>query len=101
MRRSRLRLRPRAVRESGPHACISRSATRCGIGRLALSPVECVQGLPERTAQVFVLREVGGLEAAEICKELAISASNYWVLMHRARLRLRECLQKRWFASHP
>jgi len=35
----RLRLRPRAVRESGPHARISRSATRCGIGRLALSPV--------------------------------------------------------------
>lgn len=61
---------------------------------------ECVRGLPERTAQAFVLREVGGLEAAEICKELAISASNYWVLMHRARLRLRECLQKRWFALH-
>jgi hypothetical protein len=35
----RLRLRPRAVRESRPHACISRSATRCGIARLALSPV--------------------------------------------------------------
>jgi RNA polymerase sigma-70 factor (ECF subfamily) len=61
---------------------------------------ECVRGLPERTAQAFVLREVDGLEAAEICKELAISTSNYWVLMHRARLRLRECLQKRWFAAH-
>lgn len=61
---------------------------------------ECVRGLPERTAQAFVLREIGGLEAAEICKELAISTSNYWVLMHRARLRLRECLQKRWFAAH-
>ena len=61
---------------------------------------ECVRGLPERTAQVFVLREVDGLEAAEICKELAISTSNYWVLMHRARLRLRECLQKRWFGAH-
>ena len=61
---------------------------------------ECVRGLPERTAQAFVLREVSGLEAAEICKELAISTSNYWVLMHRARLRLRECLQKRWFALH-
>ncbi|MBM4220682.1 MAG: sigma-70 family RNA polymerase sigma factor [Gammaproteobacteria bacterium] len=61
---------------------------------------ECVRGLPERTAEAFVLREIGGLEAGEICKELAISASNYWVLMHRARLRLRECLQKRWFASH-
>lgn len=60
---------------------------------------ECVQGLPERTAQAFVLREVSGFEAAEICKELAISTSNYWVLMHRARLRLRDCLEKRWFGS--
>ena len=60
---------------------------------------ECVRGLPERTAQAFVLREVSGLEAAEICKELAISTSNYWVLMHRARLRLRECLEICWFGS--
>lgn len=59
----------------------------------------CVQGLPERTAQTFVLREVDGLDAAEICKELRLSPSNYWVMMHRARLRLRECLEKRWFAT--
>jgi len=59
----------------------------------------CVQSLPERTARTFVLREVDGLEAAEICKELGLSASNYWILMHRARLRLRECLEKRWFGG--
>ncbi len=59
----------------------------------------CVEGLPQRTAQAFILREVDGLEAAEICKELGLSTSNYWVLMHRARLRLRECLEKRWFSK--
>jgi RNA polymerase sigma-70 factor (ECF subfamily) len=59
----------------------------------------CVQGLPERCAQAFVLREIHGMEAAEICKELGLTTSNYWVLMHRARLRLRECLEKRWFTA--
>lgn len=57
----------------------------------------CVDGLPERAARAFVLREIDGLEAAEICKVLGLTASNYWVLMHRARLRLRECIEKRWF----
>ena len=59
----------------------------------------CVQSLPELTARVFVLREVDGLAATEICKELRLSASNYWVMMHRARLRLRECLEQRSFAT--
>jgi RNA polymerase sigma-70 factor (ECF subfamily) len=58
----------------------------------------CVQGLPQRCAQAFVLREIDGMEPADICKELGLTSSNYWVLMHRARLRLRECLENRWFA---
>jgi RNA polymerase sigma-70 factor (ECF subfamily) len=33
----------------------------------------------------------------KICKELGISSSNLWVIMHRARLRLRECFEKKWF----
>lgn len=58
----------------------------------------CVAALPSRMARVFVLRELIGLEPDEVCKESGMSASNYWVTMHRARLRLRECLEKRWFA---
>jgi RNA polymerase sigma-70 factor (ECF subfamily) len=44
------------------------------------------------------MRELIGLEPEEVCKESGISASNYWVTMHRARLRLRECLEQRWFS---
>ncbi|MBS3964135.1 MAG: sigma-70 family RNA polymerase sigma factor [Methylomonas sp.] len=57
----------------------------------------CQNGLPQKMAQVFMLRELVGLEAEEICRETGLSEANYWVTMHRARLRLRECLELRWF----
>ena len=37
------------------------------------------------------------LDSDEICKELQITSSNYWVLMHRAKLQLRECMDLNWF----
>lgn len=59
----------------------------------------CLNHLPERTAQVFSMRELLGLETEEICQELRISTSNCWVILHRARMGLRLCLEQRWFAS--
>lgn len=56
----------------------------------------CMDGLPVRQADVFMLREMDELETAEICKELAITPSNLWVLLHRARLRLSSCMKRRW-----
>lgn len=45
----------------------------------------------------FTLRELDGLSTDEICKILNVSWVNVWVILHRARLRLRECLETRWF----
>jgi RNA polymerase sigma-70 factor (TIGR02943 family) len=59
----------------------------------------CVEHLPAAQGRAFLMREWLGLETDEICKELAISSTNLWVLLHRARLRLRECLQVGWIAS--
>jgi RNA polymerase sigma-70 factor, ECF subfamily len=59
----------------------------------------CVEDLPEAAAQVFLLRELMGLSVAEICKELNISATNCSVMLHRARMRLRGCLERRWFET--
>ena len=59
----------------------------------------CLDKLPPTTARVFVMREVMELESAEICKELAITATSLWVIMYRARMSLRECLEKNWFAA--
>ena len=58
----------------------------------------CVEHLPATQGRVFMMREWLELSTDEICKELAITSTNLWVLLHRARLRLRECLQQRWFA---
>lgn len=57
----------------------------------------CLQRLPQKIAQTFMMREHLGLETGEICKELAITPTHCWVLLYRARMALRECLEKDWF----
>ncbi|MDB5282421.1 MAG: putative polymerase sigma factor [Bacteroidota bacterium] len=57
----------------------------------------CLGKLPEKWAAVFTLKNMDDLDSEEICKELGISPSNYWVLMHRAKLQLRECMDVNWF----
>jgi RNA polymerase sigma-70 factor (ECF subfamily) len=59
----------------------------------------CLDHLPEKTARVFMMREILGLETGEICKETGISSSNCWVVLHRARSGLRICLETKWFAG--
>lgn len=57
----------------------------------------CLESLPARTARVFMMREIMGASGDETCKELAITQTNLWVMLHRARLSLRGCLEARWF----
>jgi RNA polymerase sigma-70 factor (ECF subfamily) len=57
----------------------------------------CLNFLPANTARVFMMREMLGFDTDEICKELSISTTNCWVVLHRARMSLRLCLQERWF----
>jgi RNA polymerase sigma-70 factor, ECF subfamily len=59
----------------------------------------CVERLSETAGRVFLLREMMGFSIDEICKELGVSATNCSVLLHRARMRLRTCLEDRWFAA--
>ncbi len=53
----------------------------------------CLGGLSQRQADAFTLRELDEMGSDEICKELQVSASNLWVLLHRARLRLTKCMK--------
>jgi RNA polymerase sigma-70 factor (ECF subfamily) len=57
----------------------------------------CIAKLPERVACVFTLREMDELETEEICRMLDLSTSNFWVMMHRARMSLRRCIEINWF----
>ena len=58
---------------------------------------DCLSPLPQRTASAFTLREVDGLTSEEICEALNITVNNLWVMLHRARLHLRNCLELSWF----
>ena len=58
----------------------------------------CIAYLPDHLADLFILREIKGLSSEEICKLLDISTTNnMWVMLSRARMRLRNCLDSRWF----
>ncbi|NUE93147.1 RNA polymerase factor sigma-70 [Acinetobacter seifertii] len=56
----------------------------------------CLDHLPTKYAQVFMMREVVELSSNEICSKLELSISNFNVLMYRSRTRLRECLENKW-----
>lgn len=61
----------------------------------------CLKALPARLAEAFLLREIDGLAAEEACKVLGVTSSNLWVTLHRARQRLRLCLEVQWFNREP
>ena len=54
---------------------------------------------PEKYRMVFLLKTVQNYETAEICNELGISSSNLWVIIHRARVQLRRCVEENWFKN--
>jgi RNA polymerase sigma-70 factor, ECF subfamily len=56
---------------------------------------ECMEAIPQMQRAAFYLREVEGMETGEICKKMAISATNLGVILFRARNRLRECLERK------
>jgi len=61
----------------------------------------CLDGLPKTLSVAIRLIEVDEASSEEACKALGISATNLWVRLHRARLGLRECVQRSWFSDRP
>lgn len=57
----------------------------------------CLEGLPGHQARVFMMKEFVELDSQEICATVGISTNNLNVMLHRSRLRLRECLENNWF----
>lgn len=59
----------------------------------------CLEKLPTQTARIFMMREWLEFDTSEICTELAVTSSNVYIVLYRARLRLRECLDLKWFGG--
>jgi RNA polymerase sigma-70 factor (ECF subfamily) len=60
---------------------------------------DCLSQLSQRHASAFILREITGEKVKEICKILDITPTNCWVILHRARMYLRRCLEISWFTD--
>jgi RNA polymerase sigma-70 factor (ECF subfamily) len=58
---------------------------------------QCMKRLSELLKMVFAMKYLDERESDEICKELKITTSNYWVILHRSKLQLRDCIEKKWF----
>lgn len=57
----------------------------------------CLEKLPKKMGQAFVLRMMDDTASEDVCKNLGITPTNLWVMLHRARARLRQCLEANWF----
>lgn len=57
----------------------------------------CLGKLSQKQADVFKMKTIQGFETEVICNELNITASNLWVIIHRARTAMADCLEKNWF----
>lgn len=67
---------------------------------LAAAMQACIGHLPERLRAAFVMREIDGAETSEVIELLGISsANNLWVMLSRAREKLRECIDRNWYAG--
>ena len=58
----------------------------------------CIENLQPQLAAAFIMRMIDEEDSATICKELGITPSNLWVMLHRARLKMRDCLEKKWMS---
>ena len=59
----------------------------------------CIQDLPEKWKGIIIDKLVEEKKSEEVCKEHEITPSNLWVIVHRAKVQLRECLTVKWLNS--
>ncbi|PIY34118.1 MAG: RNA polymerase subunit sigma, partial [Bacteroidetes bacterium CG_4_10_14_3_um_filter_42_6] len=58
---------------------------------------KCLDALPDRWSLSIKLKYLMEKESEEICQELGVSPTNFWQIMHRAKLQLRDCVENKWF----
>lgn len=64
---------------------------------LGLAILDCMDQLEKNQAEVFRMKSIEELDTKTICKEMNITPSNLWVILHRARKKMMECLEENWF----
>lgn len=58
---------------------------------------DCLDNLPANWFSAVQLKYLEEKNGELICQELEISPTNFWQILHRAKLQLRKCLELNWF----
>jgi RNA polymerase sigma-70 factor (ECF subfamily) len=82
--------------ETGPADWGSDAASQMQRKEFMVALKQCIAKLPPRCADAFVMREMEAADSNQIQKTLGVSPANFWVLLHRARMQLRLCLESNW-----
>ena len=83
--------------DKGPHEWKSEADVVMHRAEFWQTMKDCLAKLPQKIRDVFVMREMDDVPSKEICAILSITDSNLWVMLHRARMALRECFEINWF----
>jgi len=84
------------TRESGPKEFGIEDRDRLVSKEFEQIMQKCLQKLPALWMSVFTMKHIDEEATEFICTELKVTAANFWVIIHRAKLNLRACLQRNW-----
>ena len=85
------------IEEQAPHAWGNAADAALESDELMRVIEWCIAHLPEKYAVVFIKKTIEMMDTESLCKELEITSSNLWVMIHRARVQLQKCVTKNWF----
>lgn len=81
---------------SSPKGLLSESEVILENAELEKTLQECIDNLPEKWKGIVIDKLIEEKDSDEVCKEYDITSSNFWVIIHRAKLQLRACLELNW-----
>lgn len=85
------------IEERVPNSWSEEATSSLESEELGITLYDCIDNLPEKYAMVFKMKTIQDMATEDICKDLEITSSNLWVIIHRARTQLRKCMEDNWF----
>ncbi len=87
------------IKDKGPKAWDNDTTSKIENEEFMMILNQCIKMLPDKWASCFILRVVEEMPGKDVCKELNLTTSNLWTVLHRARLQLRDCMELNWLSN--
>lgn len=85
------------IEATTPYSEVNQTEATIENSELRNALMTCIELLPEKQRGIFIDKFVDNKDSEEICNEYEITSSNFWVIIHRAKIQLKGCLDKKWF----